>query len=108
MKIDVKAVFPFAWDSSHFNQKHYYKYVQEVPNGGEIRCSGRVSSFCSTSGTRRFYLVTNLVISHEWGQDREVLATSGTYPWSFVTQIFQNGPPSHGGGRKTFEVMTSS
>jgi hypothetical protein len=37
-----------------------------------------------------------------------VLATSGTYPWSFVTQIFQNGPPSHGGGRKTFEVMTSS
>ena len=37
-----------------------------------------------------------------------MLATSGTYPWSFVTQIFQNGPPSHGGGRKTFEVMTSS
>jgi hypothetical protein len=37
-----------------------------------------------------------------------VLATSGTYPWSFVTQIFQNGPPSHGGGRKTFEVKTSS
>jgi hypothetical protein len=37
-----------------------------------------------------------------------VLATSGTYPWSFVTQIFQNGSPSHGGGRKTFEVMTSS
>ena len=36
-----------------------------------------------------------------------MLTTSGTYPWSFVTQIFQNGQPSHGGGRKMFEVMTS-
>ena len=34
--------------------------------------------------------------------------TSGTYPWSFVTQIFRNGQPSHGGDRKTFEVMTST
>jgi len=25
---------------------------------------------------------------------------SGTYPWSFVTQIFHNGQPSHGGDRK--------
>ena len=37
-----------------------------------------------------------------------MLTTSGTYPWSFVTQIFQNGQPSHGGGRKIFEVMTST
>jgi hypothetical protein len=29
-------------------------------------------------------------------KDREVFATSGTYPWSFVTQIFHNGQPSHG------------
>ena len=33
---------------------------------------------------------------------------SGTYPWSFVTQIFHSGQPSHGGDRKIFEVMTSS
>ena len=26
----------------------------------------------------------------------------------FVTQIFDNGQPSHGGDRKTFEVMTST
>jgi len=32
--------------------------------------------------------------------------TSGTYPVSFVTQIFYSGQPSHGGDRKTFEVMT--
>jgi len=25
-----------------------------------------------------------------------------------VTQIFHNGQPSHGGDRKTFEVMTST
>jgi len=37
-----------------------------------------------------------------------VFTTSGTYQWSFVTQIFHNGQPSHGGDRKTFEVMTST
>ena len=41
-------------------------------------------------------------------EDREVFTTSGTYPWSFVTQIFHNGQPSHGGDHKTFEVMTST
>jgi hypothetical protein len=30
-------------------------------SGGELRCSGRVSSSCSTSGTRRVNLVTNPV-----------------------------------------------
>jgi len=48
------------------------------------------------------------VIIHERGKDREVFTTSGTYPWLFVTQIFHNGQPSHGGDRKTFEVMTST
>jgi hypothetical protein len=37
-----------------------------------------------------------------------VLATSGTYPWSFVTHIFHNGQPSHGGDPNIFEVMTST
>ena len=36
-----------------------------------------------------------------------MLTTSGTYLWSFVTQIFHNGQPSYGGDRKIFEVMTS-
>jgi hypothetical protein len=27
--------------------------------------------------------------------------TSGTYPWSFVTQILYSGQPSHGGDRRT-------
>ena len=37
-----------------------------------------------------------------------MFTTSGTYPWSFVTQIFHNGQPCHGGDRKIFEVMTST
>ena len=28
--------------------------------------------------------------------------------WSFVTQIFHNGEPSHGGNHKMFEVMIST
>jgi hypothetical protein len=89
--------------------KHTHKTKDRVTRTplktwGELRCSGRVS----TSGTRRVNLVTNSVISHESGKDREVLTTSGTYPWSFVTQIFHSGQPSHGGDRKTFEVMTST
>ena len=94
-------------------QKHTYKTKDRITwtplkTGGELRCSGRVGSSCSTSGTRRVNLVTNPVISREWGKDRKVFTTSGTYSWSFVTQIFHNGQPSHGGDRKIFEVMTST
>ena len=37
----------------------------------------------------------------------EVFTTRGTFPWSLVTQIFHSGQLSHGGNRKTVEVMTS-
>jgi hypothetical protein len=37
-----------------------------------------------------------------------VLTTSGTYPWSFVIQIFHNGQTSHDGDSNIFEVMTST
>jgi hypothetical protein len=93
--------------------KHTYKTKDRVTwtpleTGGELRCFGRIDSSCSTSDTRRVNLVTNPMTSHEWGKDREVFTTSGTYPWSFVTQIFHNGRPSHGGDHKIFEVMTST
>jgi hypothetical protein len=93
--------------------KHTHKtndWLTRTPlkTGGEFRCFGRESSSCSTSGTCRVNLVTNPVISREWGKDREVFTTSGTYPWSLVTQVFHNGQPSHGGDRKIFEVMTST
>jgi len=69
---------------------------------------GRVSSSCSTNGSRRVTLATNSVICHEWGEDRVVITTNGTYSWLFVTQIFRNGQIDHGGYRTTFEVMTST
>jgi hypothetical protein len=66
--------------------KHTYKTKDRVTRtplkpGGELMCSGRVSSSWSTSGTRRVNLVTNQVINHERGKDREVLTTSRTYQW---------------------------
>jgi hypothetical protein len=93
--------------------KHTYKTKDRVTRtplktGDELSYSGRVSSFFSTSDTQRVILVTNPMISHEWGTDREVFTTSGTYPRSFVIQIFHNVQPSHGGDRKTFEVITST
>jgi hypothetical protein len=68
--------------------KHTYKTKDRVTRtplktGGELGCSGRVSSSCSTSSPRRVNLVTNPVISREWGKDREVFPTSGTYQWSY-------------------------
>ena len=93
--------------------KHTYKTKDRVTRttlnpGSELRCSGRVNSSCSTSDTRRVNLVTNPMTSHERVKDREVLTISGTYLWSFVTQISHNGQPSHGGDRKTFEEMAST
>ena len=50
--------------------KHTYTTKDRVTRtplkfGGELSCSGRVSSSCSTSGTRRVNLVTNPVIGRE-------------------------------------------
>ena len=64
---------------------HTYKTKDRVTrtqlkSGGELRCSGRINSSCSTSYTCRVNLATNPVNSHELGKDREVFMTSGTYP----------------------------
>ena len=56
-----------------------------LKTGDKLRCSRRISSFCSTCGTRRVTLVTHPLIRHGWGKDRVVNTTNGTYPWSFVT-----------------------
>jgi hypothetical protein len=51
-----------------------------LKTGGELRCSGRVSCSCYTSGTRRVNLVTNPVIGREWGKDREVVICDTDIP----------------------------
>jgi len=50
--------------------RHTYKTKDQVTRtplktGSELGCSGRVSSSCSTSDTRRVSLVTNPVIMNE-------------------------------------------
>ena len=56
-------------DTQRFTN-HTYKTKDRVTrtqlkSGGELRCSGRVGSSCSTNGTRRVNLVTNPIISRE-------------------------------------------
>jgi hypothetical protein len=51
---------------------HLQTLLAPLKTWSELGCSVRVSSSCSTSGTRLVNLVTNPVISHEWGKDREV------------------------------------
>ena len=58
--------------------------------GSNLMCFGIVNSYCSTCGTRRVTLVPNKMISHEWGKNRIVIRTNGTYPLSTVTQILRN------------------
>jgi hypothetical protein len=62
-------------------QNIHRKLKISLQTGGELRGSGRVSSSCSTSGTRCNNLFSNPVISHERGKDRDVFTTSGTYPY---------------------------
>jgi len=70
-----------------------------------LRCSGMK---CKIQTKKKICPKFYKRVRYERGNDREVFTTSGTYPWSFVTQIFHKGQPSHGGDRKTFEVMTST
>ena len=85
----------------HNDQKKKYKRTNndlqnihiKLKIGGELRSSERVGSSCSTNDTSHVNLVTNPVISHARGKDREVFTTSETYPWSSMTQIFYNGQP---------------
>ena len=55
------------------------KWHEPLWKPGLTQVLRKVSSSCSTSGARRVNLVTNPMISHEWGKDREVFSTNGTY-----------------------------
>jgi len=46
----------------------------------------------------------SILISNERGKDRKVFTTSGTHPWSFVTQTFHRGQSNRGCDRKTFKM----
>jgi hypothetical protein len=60
--------------------------MNPLKTGGELRCSGRVSSSCS-SGTRRVSSVTNPVISHEWGKVESSIVTGYVLNWHAKYQM---------------------
>jgi hypothetical protein len=80
---------------------HTYKTKDRVTRtplkiGGELRCSGRVGSSCSTSGICRVNLVTNPVLSREWGKDREVFQFCIAHHLASVVirrKLFQRSSP---------------
>lgn len=45
----------------------------------------------SSESISRVTLVTNPVIDHEQGKERVPITINGTFPWSFMTKIFNNG-----------------
>jgi hypothetical protein len=101
----VKCLFRFNDEGLHLwhfyystnivvtrSTKHTYRskdLVTRTPlkTGGELRCSGRVSTFCSTSDTCRVNLATNPMIRHEWGKDREKEMMSIFPLWTFHSYV---------------------
>jgi len=61
-----------------------------LKTGGELRCSGRVGSSCSTSGTRRVNLVINPVISREWGKEIHDAASLQLQTFKIRNSLFIN------------------
>ena len=54
--------------------------------GGDIRCSGRVRSWCSTSGTRHVNHTTKPVISGEWRKEQIVITINVTLTSNHSTE----------------------
>jgi hypothetical protein len=79
---NTKGSYCLSWNH-HFVRLSQTKYREtRTPHKtrGKLRCSWRVSSSCSISGTRRVTLATSPVISHEWGKEQIVITTNGYYP----------------------------
>ena len=49
----------------HYTTLHYTENKRLREHGGELMCSGMVSSSCSTSDTCRATIITKPVISHK-------------------------------------------
>jgi hypothetical protein len=51
------------WFTKHNTETKAWTIRIPLKSGGELRCPGRVTSFCSTSGTRRVTLFANHVMN---------------------------------------------
>ena len=62
---DIKGVIRIRKSKKnrqHKGQKYKQRSTKHTHKGCELRCSGRITSSCSTSGTRHVNLFTNSVI----------------------------------------------
>ena len=82
-------------DVKRYTKNYISSNTNLTKNRGELRCTGRVNSSCTTSGTDRATLVTNPVRSNEWGKLQIFITTKGTHPWSRETQICRYSLPGH-------------
>jgi hypothetical protein len=64
-----------------------------LKTGGELRCSRRVSSSCSTSGICRINLFTNPVISHEQSYIAPLKCISKLL--TYILSTLRTGPQSY-------------
>jgi hypothetical protein len=95
----VYPMLPVSLDCPFLHTHKTKARVTRTPinTRGELMCSGRVGSSCSTSGIRRVNIETNPVITHKWGKDREVcpLMYSFLLPiWyllTFLQYIYRDG-----------------
>jgi len=60
-----------TWRNAHVIGQNEQQEPEAIRD--ELRYSGRINSFCFICGIRRFILVTNQEISHEWGKDEIVI-----------------------------------
>ena len=94
--------------TKHYTENKRSSNTNPTKTRGELRCSWRVGSSCSTIGTCRVTLVTNSesVISHEWGKGQELLMTSGEHLSGHLWQKYSVTVDND--DCKTFEVITST
>ena len=70
------------WSTEYYTDNKRLITTNHTRPRDELMCSWMVNSAT---------LVTYPEMSHEWAKKRFLIKTNGTYPWSFVTQIFRTG-----------------
>jgi hypothetical protein len=97
MQTSILQIFCFSGESQSWienivlrwkKRQHYDRFEgnksvirRHTKKQDELMYSYRVNSSFSTCSTSRVTIVTNPVISHDWGKDRIMITTNGAYPW---------------------------
>ena len=82
---------PFWW-----NDNDDVSFVLNQHAESELRWPGRVIRSCSSSGAYRVNIITNSVISLDWGKARELFTTNGAYRWIWLASFRFLEKPQYG------------